>query len=160
MTVNTVTDRSFSSDGRFIGVRGFLVLVLAYMALGILGMISLSILSVGAEWDNISTGIGDNAGALFIIVPPILVAAYGVLAFVLMLRRRHSAPRHASIWLVVLLVVNQVYANFGKSSVSASDLVAPLITAAIVVACLVYLRRSRRVAATYDAERPEAARPA
>jgi hypothetical protein len=80
-------------------------------------------------------------------LPWLAVGAYGCYAFVLLVRKRPSAPRHAARWILALFGVLVLHAGFVY--LTSRQLVLMPLFGLPYVLWFEYLQRSKRVAATY-----------
>jgi hypothetical protein len=136
-----VVQQEQARERRYRGIRGWLVVFILMVAGGSL----IDLLSGVAALREAQSFV-----AVLLILPGVLVALYGFMAFVLLLRKKSSAPSHAARWMIVnffygLIVAIIVYA---LTRSTAGFIILP--SAAGLLLWLYYLENSKRVAATYE----------
>jgi Protein of unknown function (DUF2569) len=124
------------------GIKG-LLLLFVLVVLGNSAYIVLTVLISFVQYTNL---------AVFIVFALLLtVGAYGLFVFNVLIRRNPSAPRHATNWVIIMPIMNVLYAVVGylTGEEMPGGVVNLVRSAMFSVIWLTYLPHSKRVAATY-----------
>jgi hypothetical protein len=146
-----LSDRNLRTQ-KLAGVRGWL-LVFALIVIGN----SIAAISGGVA---AASQVLENPIASIALLPLWAFGVYGCYLFVILLRKKNNAPKHASRWLIAGFVLTLLYAAVVYMATREFSLT-PLYGIATLV-WLQYLDSSKRVAATYgkplgNVEQPHAA---
>ncbi len=145
-----IIQRSRAEDRQYRGIRGWLIVFILSVAGGSL----LSLLYGIVEWEEVQGFQG-----ILLFMPRVLIAIYGLDVFVLLLREKPSAPAHAARWVIANFACSLITAVlFYAVTRSTAGFIVFLSTLALAP-WIPYLKKSKRVAATYRCKTAECAVP-
>lgn len=125
---------------RYRGIRGWLIVFILMVAIGALIRLLTGIAGLMQS---------QNVLALVLTTPSVLIALYGFVAVVLLLRKKPSAPSHAARWMIANFVYALIVAVIVWALTHDTSGFMVLPSAIGVLLWLAYLENSKRVAATY-----------
>jgi hypothetical protein len=135
-----IIKREQAEKQQYRGIRGWLIVFILMVAGGSL----ISLLSGIVELREVKGFLG-----ILLFIPQALIAIYGFDVFVLLLCEKPSAPTHAARWMIANAAYNLIMAIlvYALTRSTAGFIVFP--SALGLTLWLMYLAKSKRVAATY-----------
>jgi len=136
-----IIQKEVAVDQRHRGIRGWLIVFILVVAIGsLIGLLS-GIYRLVSQSQNILW--------ILLVVLGLLIALYGFVAVVLMLRKKPSGPSHAARWLIADVIYYGIMVLITIESLGVRDRFVVASRVLGLMLWLTYLERSRRVAATY-----------
>lgn len=127
-------------DQKLRGIRGWLIVFILVVAIGSL---------VGLLTGIAALMLSQNVLGLLLTLPSVVIALYGFVAVVLLLRKKPSAPSHAARWMIANFVYGLIVAVIVWALTRDTSGFTVLPSPIGVLLWLTYLENSKRVAATY-----------
>jgi cation transport ATPase len=136
-----VEQQELLRDEHLLGVRGWLIVFLIVVAIN-------SIIGLFGGIDSLAKS--QNFLGFLLVLPKSIIGCYGFFVLVLLIRRKPSAPEHASRWIIASFVYSLVVGFVVLAVSRSSEGFLFLPWAIATLPWLTYLEKSRRVAVTYQ----------